>query len=409
MGQQDNRLQKLKKVIELLDAQVIGLQEIDDRSALKKIFPESDWHIVIDDDSNGNQDLALVVRKPFSVLGLDADLDADDNHFLFPNTENNSHFPNRRDVLSIEVKVPSDNNTFFVFVHHAKSRYARYGGRADNDWRRESASRDIVSVLEHNFEDKDFILLGDFNDNPDDRSLNILETGDPYAPAGPEDNPGQFLINLTEPLLASGHVSHGRKSNDIIGDRINTIDPESRRRNNEARGTNNHTGDILFDQILIPSRMYNQYVQGSAQVFNYKVAAEGNSNNRASDHLPVFAEFVFATNNSEVEAASDIMIVSLLPNPDGDDNGKEQLTIRNNTPNDLNLMDWKLRDRAGNEYALSGIVSSNNTLVITMTTFSMPLNNSGDDISLIDAQNNTRHHVSYTSSQVRPGALVEFE
>ena len=30
--------------------------------------------------------------------------------------------------------------------------------------------------------------------------------------------------------------------------------------NNEARGTNQNTGDMLFDQILIPFRMHDQYV-----------------------------------------------------------------------------------------------------------------------------------------------------
>jgi endonuclease/exonuclease/phosphatase family metal-dependent hydrolase len=406
VDQQGNRLQKLKDVIELLDADVIGLQEIDDRTALKKIFPENDWHIIIDDDSGENQDVALVVRKPFSVLGINSDLNADDNNFLFPNSGNNSHFPDRRDILSIEIKVPNENQTFFVMVCHAKS---RFGGRADNDSRREGASRDIISILERDFEDGNYILLGDFNDNPDDRSLNILETGDPNASAGPEEMQGSFLINLTEPLLVAGHVSHGRKSNDIIGDNVNTINSESRRRNNENRGTNIHTGDILFDQILIPPRMFDNYVQGSAQVFNHKVGVNGNSTNRASDHLPVSAEFVFDSSDSDEESALNIMIVSLLPNPNGIDNGNEQVTLRNNTQNDINLTGWKLRDRAGNEYNLSGIVPSNNSLTITMTTFSMPLNNSGDDISLIDNQSNSKHHVSYTSSQVKSGVVVNFE
>ncbi|MHC4270393.1 MAG: endonuclease/exonuclease/phosphatase family protein [Planctomycetota bacterium] len=406
VDQQGNRLQKLKDVIELLDADVIGLQEIDDRSALKKIFPENDWHIIIDDDSGENQDVALVVRKPFSVLGIDPDLNADDNNFLFPNSGNNSHFPDRRDVLSIEIKVPNENHTFFVMVCHAKS---RFGGRADNDSRREGASRDIISILERDFEDRNYILLGDFNDNPDDRSLNILETGDPNVSAGPEEIQGPFMINLTEPLLVVGHVSHGRKSNDIIGDHVNTIDSESRRRNNENRGTNVHTGDILFDQILIPPRMFDKYVQGSAQIFNHKVGVNGNNTNRASDHLPVSAEFVFDSSDSDEETALNIMIASLLPNPNGIDNGNEQVTLRNNTQNDINLTGWKLRDRAGNEYNLSGIVPSNNTLTITMTTFSMPLNNSGDDITLIDDKSNPKDHVSYTSSQVKSGVVVKFE
>ena len=73
-------------------------------------------------------------------------------------------------------------------------------------------------VFECDFDDRDFILVGDFNDNPDDRSLNILETGDPNAPGGPEGIDGPFLSNLTEPLMAAGHVSHGKGPVDIIGE-----------------------------------------------------------------------------------------------------------------------------------------------------------------------------------------------
>ncbi len=81
---QGDRLEKLREVIELLEADVIGLQEIANRAALALVFPPSEWLIVIDDDSNNNQDVALVVRKPFSVLGIPPDLDADPEHFYFP-------------------------------------------------------------------------------------------------------------------------------------------------------------------------------------------------------------------------------------------------------------------------------------------------------------------------------------
>ena len=84
------------------------------------------------------------------------------------------------------------------------------------------------------------VLVGDFNDNPDDQSLNILETGNAGAAGGEENIPGTFMINLTEPLLALGHVSYGLNSADIISgtDFVDTIDSGSRGRNNDHRGTN---------------------------------------------------------------------------------------------------------------------------------------------------------------------------
>lgn len=403
-GQGDRRA-KLQEVIERLEADVIGLQEIKDRAALDLIFPSSQWEIVIDDDSGSDQDVAVVVRKPLRVIGLPSNLNADDQHFLFPGTSNNSFFPDRRDLLFVEVGLPNQTDTFFVMVHHAK---ARVGGRATTDPRREGAARDIVAKLKERFEDKNFILLGDFNDNPDDRSLNIMETGDSNALGGPEEIDGPFLINLMEPLVAADHVSHGRTSGDLSGDRVNTVDPTSRQRNNTARGTDQNTGDILFDQLLIPGWMSDRYVAGSAKVFDHEVGVRGNNTSRASDHLPIYADFEFGSDDPGVPVTQ-IRIVSLLPNPTGEDARHEEVTIGNTTASPLNLSGWKLRDASSNQFSLSGTVQAGGKITITMTSNSMPLTNSGDEISLIDPQGNLRHQVSYTSSQAKPGQIIVFQ
>ena len=101
-----------------------------------------------------NQDVAIADKKPFAVLGVNADLDADDANFLFPGVANNPHFPNRRDLLFAEINVPGQNATFFVMVHHAKS---RVGGRAVTDPLREGGARDILQILEHDFDERDYI------------------------------------------------------------------------------------------------------------------------------------------------------------------------------------------------------------------------------------------------------------
>jgi hypothetical protein len=81
------------------------------------------------------------------------------------------------------------------------------------------------------YEDKRFILLGDFNDNPDDKSLNILETGDIDAQGGAEENESAFLSNPAERLVALDQVSHGKSAADIDPQtgRINVITAGSRR------------------------------------------------------------------------------------------------------------------------------------------------------------------------------------
>lgn len=403
---QGDRLSRLRQVLERLDADVIGLQEIDDRAALAPLFPPEQWSVVIDDDSRDAQDVALAVRKPLRVVGFEADLDADDQHFLFPGSQNDWFFPRRRDVLVAEVELPGEAGSFHVLVQHAKS---RFGGRATTDPRREGAAIRLVEVLKQDFDGKDFILLGDFNDNPDDRSLNILETGHPDTPGGMESVRGPFLINLSEPLAAAGHVSHGRTSGDIEGGRINTVDPGSRERNDRARGTNAHTGDILFDQILIPAWMADKYVEGSAKVFDDPVAVEGNNRTRASDHLPVVAEFVFGDEDATASTpVTGVRIVSALPNPAGGDAGHEAVTIGNFDAGDLDLGGWELRDRANNRYALSGTVPRGDRRTLVMETNSMPLNNGGDEIRLIDPNGRERDRVSYSGTDAASGHVVEF-
>jgi endonuclease/exonuclease/phosphatase family metal-dependent hydrolase len=244
------RKQRLKTVIEQLKPDILALQEIKDRQALEQLFDSDEWSILIDDDSNDAQDLAIVVRRPLKFKDR-TDLDADDADFLFPGPTFENLFRNRRDVLVGEVEIPGEIEPLHVMVVHEKS---RLGGRAATDSIREGAARALVQKLDRDYEDKRFILLGDFNDNPDDKSLNILETGDIDAQGGGEENDGAFLSNPAEQLVTLDKVSHGKSAADINPqtDRINLVTPGSHARNNDNRGNDTNTGDILFDQILFP-------------------------------------------------------------------------------------------------------------------------------------------------------------
>ena len=166
---------------------------------------------MIDDDSNDAQDLAIVVRRPLTFKDR-TDLDADDADFLFPGPTFENLFRNRRDVLVGVVEIPGETEPLHVMVVHEKS---PLGGRAVTDSIREGAARALVQKLDRDYEDKRFILLGDFNDNPDDKSLNILETGDIDAQGGAEENDGAFLSNPAEHLVALDKVSHGKSAADI--------------------------------------------------------------------------------------------------------------------------------------------------------------------------------------------------
>ena len=102
-----------------------------------------------------------------------------------------------------------------------------------------------------------------------------------------------------------------------------------------------------------------------------------------------------------------VAVVGLLPDPVGRDEGHEAVEIGNSTAQPVDLAGWKLRDRAGNEYRLSGNVASKGRLRIVMTKATMSLNNDGDTVLLIDPAGVLRCRVEYTAEQVRAGKWVE--
>jgi hypothetical protein len=189
----------------------------------------------------------------------------------------------------------------------------------------------------------------------------------------------------------------------------------SRARNNDNRGNNTNTGDILFDQILFPAILRPLYVNDSFQIFDAGIAIEGtggNNGDQASDHLPVYAEFVFggATGGGDGGGETPIIgvrIASLLPNPEGEDQGKESVTLANQGSVLIDLSGWKLRDRAGGEAALSGQLAAGASTTVILPR-SLALSNSGDEVALIGAAGIERHRVSYTREQVSPGEEVRF-
>lgn len=284
---QGARLEKLRRVIHSMKPDIVALQEVDNRAAAQLVFPSEEWQIVIDDESSDRQDLAFAVRRPLQILNLPPDLDADDEHFLFSGWAYENAFPSRRDALIVMVADPVTSKVLDVINVHQKS---RLGGRHTTDPRREEAAQLLVAKLKSRG-GRNYVVLGDFNDNPDDRSLNILETGDPETTGGPEENEGPFLTNLLEPLVGQDLVTHGanilkQTPEGLLDIRV----PGSRSRNNRYRGRGVHTGPILFDQILISSTVKDAVVSGSVSIFREAFALEGAGRTRPSDHLPVYVD-----------------------------------------------------------------------------------------------------------------------
>lgn len=283
------RFANVRRVIERLAPDLVGLQEIENRGVLEQVFPAAEWTIVVDDQAD-RLNLALAVRRPLAVTGLSAPYDAGDEQFWFEAPASEPFFPYGRNLLAVEISVPG-GEPLLVLVHHAKS---RGGGRHVTDWQRCGAAAQIVAGLQADAAGRDVVLLGDFNDNPDDQSLNILESGDWRAEPGPSQGPGALLVNLAEGLLADERCSWGVRDMPVRAGRIETRVGGSRQRNDAERFTSGAPQPVLFDQILVSPSLAQRVVRGSVRVFDEAIAIAGDDATRASDHLPVSCDLATA-------------------------------------------------------------------------------------------------------------------
>jgi hypothetical protein len=105
---------------------------------------------------------------------------------------------------------------------------------------------------------------------------------------------------------------------------------------------------------------------------------------------------------------SGVRIVSVLPDPAGEDPGKEQATLHNFSAAAVSLEGWQLEDSAKHRHALSGNIASQQTITITLPVGTLDLANTGDEVRLIDASGQQRHRVKYKGDWVKYGGVIAF-
>lgn len=95
------------------------------------------------------------------------------------------------------------------------------------------------------------------------------------------------------------------------------------------------------------------------------------------------------------------MIESLLPNPQGQDRDLEEVTLRNNGTQAISLVGWILRDRSGRTWDLGSLsaLESGQSVTVRRNVQEMSLNNSGDEIALLDAAGVEIDRFEYSGSQ----------
>lgn len=291
------RIANIKSILNQTKPDVVAVQEIQSRAALRQVFDDQ-WEIAVIDDRKEHQEVGIAVRKPFKIVS---------SGMVFETQALDFAFPGRRDVMRAVVESPT-GQTFAVYSLHMKS---RRGGRIETDAQREMGTGLLAAYLMAQKDEK-AIVLGDMNDAPDDRSANILETGDLRAAAGKTNLDKPLMVNLTDALYRADHVSHGLDRK-WLGDPINSVVEGAYAENERLRGINYSFPDdvnvtqILFDQIFVSANLAAS-VKGGASIFTGEAALRGSrgrtsvgddgtvtyteKGSQASDHLPVYADII---------------------------------------------------------------------------------------------------------------------
>lgn len=126
----------------------------------------------------------------------------------------------------------------------------------------------------------------------------------------------------------------------------------------------------------------------------------------ATDHFPVVVRLRLGPAPSPT---AQVRIVSLLPNPAGNENLNEEVTLKNTGQISVSLTGWKLRNHDGRTWSLDsfGTLASGEARVIKRNGQAMALRNNGDTVDLVDAAGQVVHGFTYAHAeegeQLTPG------
>jgi len=169
-----DKVEKIGQVLTAIDSSfpdLVGLCEIENRSVLEDVVNQVSLkkaqYKIIHEDSPDNRgiDVALIY-KPNSFTYL--------WHKALPvNFEVNQEIYHTRDILYVK-GTAHNQDTLHVFVNHWPS---RRGGAEESSYKREKAAKilrqHVDSLLNLNLK-ANILIMGDFNDNPDNKSIEMV-------------------------------------------------------------------------------------------------------------------------------------------------------------------------------------------------------------------------------------------
>ena len=106
---------------------------------------------------------------------------------------------------------------------------------------------------------------------------------------------------------------------------------------------------------------------------------------------------------------AEILIHSLLPNPEGSDRDNEIAVLANDGDTTISLDGWSLTNSAGRTFELSGPIAAGERLEFTLVCGQPFLRNDGDEITLLRPDGSEASFAGYAADAVIEGEYVFFE
>jgi len=249
--------------IRAIGPDVVAFQELENEPLLRAMvldfLPGEGYEHILVEPTNSGRGINLGVISRFPIRRIVSHRRLPIDHPPFPRMA--------RDLLRVELEIDADTR-LDLYVVHLKSRRDGKGDPNSVKWRTAEA-RLIRAVLERSRvqrPERPYLLVGDFNANPDNETMTLLLDDEPRA--GDAAQPGeQGGSRGAEPLLQDVHAGLATEQ------RITY--PSDR------------YPDTIFDYILAGPQMAERLKPGSPIVFRDPTLTRG------SDHLLVVATFEF--------------------------------------------------------------------------------------------------------------------
>ena len=128
------------------------------------------------------------------------------------------------------------------------------------------------------------------------------------------------------------------------------------------------------------------------------ITVDGTAGNYTVSYRDTSVTFPMDVTASAVVA---VVIESLLPNPVGSDRKLEEVTLRNDSVSSVSMAGWVLQDESNKIWALVslGTINPGQSATIQRNGMPMSLNNSRDEIRLLDDTGQVRDQFRYTGSK----------